>query len=61
MLRYYGWLGEVAGQIAAGAAISPEMIKSYIAAFEAGGCDEIIFVPTAARLDQISLLAEAVG
>ena len=61
LLHYYGWLGEVAGQIAAGAAVSAEMVKSYVAAFEASGCDEIIFVPSAARLDQISLLAEAVG
>ena len=47
--------------IAAGAAVSPEMVKSYIAAFEAGGCDEIIFVPTASRLDQVSLLADAIA
>jgi hypothetical protein len=31
--------------IAAGAAVSPEMVRSYAAAFEAAGCDEIIFVP----------------
>ena len=61
LLHYYGWLGEVAGQIAAGAAVSAEMVKSYVAAFEASGCDEIIFVPSSARLDQISLLADAVG
>jgi alkanesulfonate monooxygenase SsuD/methylene tetrahydromethanopterin reductase-like flavin-dependent oxidoreductase (luciferase family) len=61
ILHYYGWLGEFASQIAAGAAVSPEMVKSYVAAFEAGGCDEIIFVPTSSRLDQVSLLAEAVA
>jgi alkanesulfonate monooxygenase SsuD/methylene tetrahydromethanopterin reductase-like flavin-dependent oxidoreductase (luciferase family) len=61
ILHYYGWLGDFAGMIAAGAAVSAEMVKSYLAAFEAGGCDEIIFVPTASRLDQVSLLAEAIA
>ena len=59
--HYYGWLGDFAGQIAAGAAVSAEMVKSYVAAFEARGCDEIIFVPTASRLDQVSLLAAAIA
>ncbi len=61
LLQYYGWLGEIANMIAGSAAVSPEMVKSYVAAFEAGGCDEIIFVPTASRLDQVSLLAEAIA
>ena len=61
LLHYYGWLGEIANMIAGGAAVSPEMVKSYLAAFEASGCDEIIFVPTASRLDQVSLLAEAIA
>lgn len=61
ILHYYGWLGDIANAIAAGAAVSPEMVTSYVAAFEASGCDEIIFVPTASRLDQVSLLAEAIA
>ena len=61
LLHYYGWLGEIANMIAGGAAVSPEMVKSYVAAFEASGCDEIIWVPTASRLDQVSLLAEAIA
>jgi alkanesulfonate monooxygenase SsuD/methylene tetrahydromethanopterin reductase-like flavin-dependent oxidoreductase (luciferase family) len=61
ILHYYGWLGDIAGMIASGAAVSAEMVKSYVAAFEAGGCDEIIFVPTSSRLDQVSLLAEAIA
>ena len=61
LLHYYGWLGEIANMIAGSAAVSPEMVKSYVAAFEASGCDEIIFVPTASRLDQVSLLAEAIA
>ena len=58
---YYAWLGDIAGMIAAGAAVSTEMVKGYAAAFESAGCDEIIFVPTASSLDQVTLLAEAVA
>jgi alkanesulfonate monooxygenase SsuD/methylene tetrahydromethanopterin reductase-like flavin-dependent oxidoreductase (luciferase family) len=61
ILHYYGWLGDIAGMIASSAAVSAEMVKGYVAAFEASGCDEIIFVPTASRLDQVSLLAEAIA
>jgi alkanesulfonate monooxygenase SsuD/methylene tetrahydromethanopterin reductase-like flavin-dependent oxidoreductase (luciferase family) len=60
LLHYYDWLGDVARQIAAGAAVSTEMAKSYAAAFASVGCDELIFVPTSASPDQISLLAGAV-
>jgi alkanesulfonate monooxygenase SsuD/methylene tetrahydromethanopterin reductase-like flavin-dependent oxidoreductase (luciferase family) len=59
--HYYGWLGHIANMIAAGAAVGPEMVKAYVAAFEAAGCDEVIFVPTASRLDQVGLLASAVA
>ncbi len=59
--HYYGWLGDIATRIAAGAAVSADMVKSHLAGFEAGGCDEVIFVPTASRLDQVSLLADAVA
>jgi alkanesulfonate monooxygenase SsuD/methylene tetrahydromethanopterin reductase-like flavin-dependent oxidoreductase (luciferase family) len=60
LLHYYGWLGDFAGQIAAGAAVSADMARSYAAAFSASGCDELIFVPTSSHPDQIGLLAEAV-
>jgi alkanesulfonate monooxygenase SsuD/methylene tetrahydromethanopterin reductase-like flavin-dependent oxidoreductase (luciferase family) len=61
LLHYYGWLGDIANMIAAGAAVGPEMVKGYAAAFEEAGCDEIIFVPTGSRLDQVSLLADAIA
>jgi len=60
LLHYYGWLGDVARQIAAGAAVSTEMVKGYAGAFAAAGCDELIFVPTTAAPDQVGLLATAV-
>jgi len=60
LLHYYGWLGDVARQIAAGAAVNTEMVKGYADAFALAGCDELIFVPTTAAPDQIGLLASAV-
>jgi len=60
LLNYYAFMGDIAKQVAASAAVSAEMAKSYAAAFEANGCDEIIFVPTSSRPDQVGLLAEAV-
>jgi alkanesulfonate monooxygenase SsuD/methylene tetrahydromethanopterin reductase-like flavin-dependent oxidoreductase (luciferase family) len=59
LLHYYGFLGDMAQQIAASAAITTEMVKAYAAAFESSGCDELIFVPTASDPEQIRLLAEA--
>jgi alkanesulfonate monooxygenase SsuD/methylene tetrahydromethanopterin reductase-like flavin-dependent oxidoreductase (luciferase family) len=58
---YYAWLGEFAGQIAAGAAASPEMVRQYVAGFEQSGCDELIFAPGSSRPDQVRLLAEAIA
>jgi len=60
LLHYYAWTGDMARQIAAGAAVSAEMVKGYAAAFASAGCDELIFVPTTASPDQIGLLADAV-
>jgi alkanesulfonate monooxygenase SsuD/methylene tetrahydromethanopterin reductase-like flavin-dependent oxidoreductase (luciferase family) len=60
MRHYYGWLGEFADQIAASAAVSEEMVRGYIAAFEQSGCDELIMIPSSSELDQVTLLAEAV-
>ncbi|MFI6658762.1 LLM class flavin-dependent oxidoreductase [Streptomyces sp. NPDC050523] len=61
LLDYYGFLGDVAGQIAGSAAVTPDMVKSYVAAFEASGCDELIFVPTGSGPEQVELLAEAIA
>ena len=60
LLHYYAFLGDIAKQIAGGAAISPEMAQGYAAAFEAAGCDELICIPTSAAPDQVGLLADAV-
>ena len=54
------WLGDIARQIAAGAAISTDMVKGYAAAFESAGCDELIFIRATASPGQLELLAGAV-
>ena len=59
--RYYAWLGPYADQIAAGMASSPQMVKGYAEGFRESGCDEVIFAPGSARLDQVSRLAEAIA
>ena len=58
-MKHYGWLGEFADQIAASAAVSEEMVKGYVAAFEQSGCDELILIPSSSELEQVALLAEA--
>lgn len=57
--HFYAWLGDGAKQIAAGTAVDAESIRSRVAAFGAAGCEELIFFPSSASLEQIELLAEA--
>ena len=58
---YYGFLGDWAEGVAAGASRTPEAVKERAAAFEAAGVDELIFDPTVANLDQVDRLADAIG
>jgi alkanesulfonate monooxygenase SsuD/methylene tetrahydromethanopterin reductase-like flavin-dependent oxidoreductase (luciferase family) len=58
---YYGFLGDWAETIASGAARTPQAVRERAAAFEQLGVDELIFDPTVADLDQVDLLADAVG
>jgi hypothetical protein len=59
ILHFYNRLGDIAKQIAAGAAISTDMVKGYAAAFESVGCDEFIFIRATASPGQLELLAGA--
>jgi alkanesulfonate monooxygenase SsuD/methylene tetrahydromethanopterin reductase-like flavin-dependent oxidoreductase (luciferase family) len=62
LMHYYAWLGEeVAEMIAAGAAKDADTVKQYLAAYEDGGCDELVFCPSAADPEQVDLLADAAG
>jgi alkanesulfonate monooxygenase SsuD/methylene tetrahydromethanopterin reductase-like flavin-dependent oxidoreductase (luciferase family) len=59
---YYAWLGEdIANFIVAGAAKDAESVRQQIAAYEAAGCDELIFFPSSGDAVQVDLLAGAAG
>ncbi len=59
---YYAFLGEeVANWIANSAAKDAETVQSYLQAFEAVGCDELILFPSSADPEQVDLLADAAG
>jgi hypothetical protein len=58
---YYGFLGDWAEGVAAGAPRTPAAVREQAAAFEAAGVDELIFDPTVANLDQVDRLADAIG
>lgn len=57
---YYEFLGEMADQIAGGAAKDAETAAGYVKGFEAAGCDELIIFPCNPDPGQVDLLAEAV-
>ena len=57
---YYGFLGDFAEQIAAGAPHTAEAVSATVKAFEDAGVDELILDPTVADLEQVDLLAGAV-
>ena len=56
---YYEWLGDFADQIVGSVAKDEGTVKGYIQAFEAAGCDELIFFPSSADPEQVDLLAAA--
>ena len=57
---YYGFLGDWAEAVATSAPRTPQDVRDRVAAFAEAGVDELIFDPTVANLDQVSLLAEAI-
>ena len=59
---YYAFLGEeVANMIAGSAALDADTVAGYMAAFEAVGCDELVFFPCSSDPGQVDLLAAAAG
>jgi hypothetical protein len=47
--------------IAAGVAKDGDTVKQYVAAYEAAGCDELVFCPSSSDPAQVDLLADAAG
>jgi len=59
---YYAWLGEdLSGMIAASAAKDPDTVKGYVSAFESAGCGELVIFPCSNDVDEVGMLAAAVG
>ncbi|HEX6025188.1 MAG TPA: LLM class flavin-dependent oxidoreductase [Solirubrobacter sp.] len=59
---YYAFLGpELAGAIAAGAAVGEEAVKARVEAFAEAGCDELILFSGSTNPDQVDLLADALS
>jgi len=55
---YYGFAGGYADTVADHAVVSAEMIRDYLLAYAAAGCDELIFLPTSADPTQLEQLAD---
>jgi alkanesulfonate monooxygenase SsuD/methylene tetrahydromethanopterin reductase-like flavin-dependent oxidoreductase (luciferase family) len=60
LLDYYGFLGEFATRVAESAHRSVSQVREVAKAFEDAGFTELYFDPTAAMLDQVDRLADAV-
>jgi hypothetical protein len=58
---YYAFAGPYAERVRAGALVDAPSVQAARAAFEAAGCDEVIFFPTSATLDQIDQLADVLN
>lgn len=56
---YYGFLGEIADGIAAGAITDEAGLQEQLAAFAEAGCDELILFPSSTDPRQVDLLAAA--
>lgn len=56
---YYAFAGPFAERIAASALVTEQMVKQAVESFTAAGCDELIFFPCSADLNQVELLRKA--
>jgi alkanesulfonate monooxygenase SsuD/methylene tetrahydromethanopterin reductase-like flavin-dependent oxidoreductase (luciferase family) len=57
--HYYEYLGDLAGQIAAGTSTDADAVKASVQAFADAGADELIFFPCSTDPEQVDLLAGA--
>ena len=61
MRDYYAYTPGMVDMIAGGALTSPLAVRKTVDAFTAAGCDELILFPCSPGIEQVDLLAEAVG
>jgi len=59
--HYYSFLGPAVEQMVQGAIASTEAVRGMIQDYSDIGVDEIVFLPTAAGMDQLDRLADLVG
>ena len=59
--HYYAWLGDNVHYVSDSAATDVDTVRTYLAGFEAVGCDEVICFPASTDVRQVELLAEAVA
>jgi alkanesulfonate monooxygenase SsuD/methylene tetrahydromethanopterin reductase-like flavin-dependent oxidoreductase (luciferase family) len=55
---YYAFLGDYAGQVAAGALTTEAAVRDTVSRFADAGCDELILFPASPDLDQLHRLAD---
>ncbi len=58
--HYYSFLGDAAGQMAQNAISTPEAVRDAIRNMEGIGMDEVVFLPSAADMDQMKRLADII-
>ncbi|GAA0526090.1 LLM class flavin-dependent oxidoreductase [Paractinoplanes ferrugineus] len=60
--RYYAFLGPTAAERIAGKALTgAAAVRATVAEYSAAGCDELLLFPCSAGVEQLDLLAEALG
>lgn len=58
---YYAFTGPFADRIAAGLLRTPEEMREFSDAYEEAGCDELIFFPAVAEIEQLERLADVLS
>jgi len=58
---YYAFAGPFAEKIAAANLTTPQAITDFVRGYEEAGCDELVLLPTVARLDQVDRLADVIA
>lgn len=58
LLDYYGFAPPYANIVLKNAAIGAETLRQQVDAYAAAGCDEVLFFPSSADLDQLTQLRE---
>jgi hypothetical protein len=58
LLGYYGFAPPYANIVLGNAAVGADKLRAQLAAYAAAGCDEVLFFPSSAELDQLTELRE---